>query len=454
MSRHPLPEQRTNTEHWRNCGLGVFGYATMLMKMGLKYGDYKAIELTDGIFDVMLHHAVEQSTYLGNRFGNFPGYDPKIWDADIIQNNFDSAYIEVYKSRNFLRNCSLLSIAPTGSIATMLGESGGIEPEFAISYTRRTVGLTDNNDHYYTVYCKAAKEYMALHPEITSADQLPDYFVASADIDPMDRVKTQAIIQNYIDTAISSTVNLPEEATEEQMAKIYIAAWEQGLKGLTIFRSGCKRQAILTTDNKNDKEQNVVKADNTTSESVLKRGDIINCTDDLIGKKRKITTGCGSMHVLAFFDPVTGDMLEVYLNKGSTGGCANFTTGLSRTISLLCRAGVSVYDIKDQLDSTGVCPSYAIRTATKHDTSKGSCCPMAVGNVLVEMWEEMQSDLDTDDTEGDYESSEITLGVPAKPVSDATTATDNVKRCPECGEPLVATGGCFSCFNCSYTKCE
>lgn len=85
-------------------------------------------------------------------------------------------------------------------------------------------------------------------------------------------------------------------------------------------------------------------------------------------------------------------MQEVYLNKGSTGGCSNYMTGLSRTLSLLCRAGVDVYTIKDQLDSTGACPSYAVRSATKHDTSKGSCCPMAIGNALVEMYEEFMDE--------------------------------------------------------------
>ena len=129
------------------------------------------------------------------------------------------------------------------------------------------------------------------------------------------------------------------------------------------------------------------------AENSLPRGAIIKCSDNLVGKKRKLQTGCGSLHVLGYFDPVDGNLQEVFFNKGSTGGCANFMTGLSRTVSLLCRAGVSVEDIKDQLDSTGVWPSYSTRTATKHDTSKGSCCPMAIGNALIEMWREMQNEI-------------------------------------------------------------
>ena len=342
-----------------------------------------------------------------------------------------------------LRNCSLLSIAPTGTIATMLNESGGCEPEFAISYTRRTVGLTDNQDHYYTVYCKAAREYKELYPD----SEFPNYFVSSSDIDPKSRVVTQAIMQDHVDTAISSTINLPESCTEEEMAQIYLQAWKNGLKGLTIFRSNCKRLAILTTDS----HENETKAPQPQPQTFvgLSRGDIVECSNDLVGKKRKLTTGCGSLHVLAFFDPVTGDMQEIYLNKGSTGGCANFMTGLSRTISLLCRAGVDVRTIKDQLDSTGACPSYATRSATKRDTSKGSCCPMAIGNALVDMWEEMQDDIGEN-----WEEFSTSQPRPVSSSKPNQLITNSSTLCPECGEPLVFEGGCNSCKSCGYSKCN
>lgn len=435
---HALPQQRENSLNFRNCGLGVFGYATMLMKMGMEYGTATALEFTDEIFDCMFRKAVMSSNELAKKYGPFPKYNPNLWESDIIYNHFDDEEIETMKPYG-LRNCSLLSVAPTGTIATMLNESGGCEPEFAISYTRRTVGLTDNQDHYYTVYCKAAREYKELYPD----SELPSYFVSSSDIDPQSRVVTQAVMQDHVDTAISSTVNLPESCTEEEMAQIYLQAWKNGLKGLTIFRSGCKRLAILTTDSHENKTKST--EPQTETFTGLSRGDIVECSNDLVGKKRKLTTGCGSLHVLAFFDPVTGDMQEVYLNKGSTGGCANTLTGLSRTISLLCRAGVDVRTIKDQLDSTGTCPSYATRKATKHDTSKGSCCPMAVGNALVEMWEEMQDDIGED-----WEDQPTQQSTP-KPNQLVTNST---AVCPECGEPLVFEGGCNSCKSCGYSKCN
>ena len=440
--RHPLPEQRENSLNYRNCGLGALGYATMLMKMGMKYGSEEANEFTNKLFKLMFSHAVDTSYQLAKEFGPFPKYDSKLFDSEIIQKNISAESIEEYKKVG-LRNCSLLSIAHNGSTATCLNESGGTEPEFAISYTRRTVGLTDNQDHYYKVYCKAAKEYLALHPE--AEGNLPDYFISALEINPADRVRTQSIIQKYIDTAISSTINLPEDTTEETVAQIYLYAWQQGLKGLTIFRNGCKRQGILTTDNS--------KANNDKTTPELKRGDIINCDDGLIGKKRKVISGCGPLHILAYFDPDTADLMEVYLNKGSEGGCTLYMTGLSRMISLACRAGVNIMDIKDQLDSTGTCPSYAVRKATKHDTSKGSCCPMAIGNALVDMWEEMQDDIDVD--EEDFVDNADNNEQDAKTASNSNQFINKSDMiCPECGEPLVFEGGCNSCKNCGYSKCN
>ena len=434
---HALPQQRENSLNFRNCGLGVFGYATMLMKMGMEYGSLEAIEFTDGLFHRMFREAVKTSNELAKELGAFPKYNANLWNSKIINIHFTDSEIEKMKPYG-LRNCSLLSIAPTGTLSSLLNESGGCEPEFAISYTRRTVGLTNNQDHYYTVYCKAAREYKELYPD----SELPTYFVSSSDIDPQSRVTTQAVMQDHVDTAISSTVNLPESATEEQMAQIYLEAWKQGLKGLTIFRDGCKRLGVLTTDTPKQEETN-------EQYQSLQRGDIISCDDSLVGKKRKIISGCGSAHILAYFDPYNGDLMEVYIAKGSTGGCNNTLTGLSRMISLLCRAGVGVHDIKDQLDSTGACPSYAVRSATKHDTSKGSCCPMAIGNALVDMWEEMQRDLNADE-------SNITFDKPIdKAPQNDIMETEQEKHdvCPECGEPLQHSGGCDFCVACGFSHC-
>lgn len=434
-NRHPLQQQRDMSYNYRNIGLGIFGYATALMKLGLKYGSNEAIEFTDDVFSLLFKRAVFASNNLAKELGAYPKYKECVFDSDIIKKHFTPDEIDGLKEHG-LRNCSLISIAPNGSLATLLGESGGCEPEFALKYTRRTVGMTDGEDTYYDVYCKAAKEYM----NENHTDTLPDYFVGSADIPWQNRVLTQAAMQNHVDTAISSTVNMPNSATKEDVAHMYLLAWSTGCKGITMFRDGCKRLGILTTDKSESSTD-----ENGTKPYELPRGAIIECSSDLVGKKRKLTTGCGSLHVLAFFDPYDGSLQEAYFNKGSTGGCANFMTGLSRTVSLLCRAGVDIMTIKDQLDSTGACPSYAARTATRHDTSKGSCCPMAIGNALVEMYNEMQQDI------GDNEE-EINTNTVAQQITKPEQINSN-DRCPECGSILEHVGGCDLCKNCGFTHC-
>ena len=421
-NRHPLQQQRDMSYNYRNIGLGIFGYATALMKLGFRYGSPEAIEFTDDVFSLIFRRAVLASNELAKEFGPYPKYKEEIFDSDIIKFHFSPDEITKLKEYG-LRNCSLVSIAPTGSLATLLGESGGCEPEFALKYTRRTVGMTDGEDTYYDVYCKAAREYM----EINNTKELPDYFVGSADISWQSRVLTQAVMQKHVDTAISSTVNMPNSATKDDIAHMYLLAWSSGCKGITMFRDGCKRLGILTTENKKEEE---------ISHKELKRGEIMKCADDLIGKKRKIINGCGSTHVLGFFEPVYGDLVEVFFTKGSLGGCANYMVGLSRMVSLACRAGVSINDIQDQLNSTGACPSYAIRTATKHDTSKGACCPMAIGNALMDMWKEVQEELGY-------------LEEPKKKKSQKFG-----ERCPECGAVLEHSGGCDICKECGYSHCN
>ena len=270
---------------------------------------------------------------------------------------------------------------------------------------------------------------------INDDKDLPEYFVTAMTLDYESRINMQAIWQSHIDSSISSTVNLPESATVEDIENLYLYAWNMGLKGVTLFRDKCKRAGVLSTDVSNEESKNE-----------LKRGEIIEVCDNVIGLKRKLMTGCGTLHCEAFFDPVTGDLLETYLSKGSTGGCNNFMVGLSRMISISARGGVPLDKIVDQLNSTGVCPSYAVRRATMHDTSKGSCCPMAVGNALLDMHKQVKSFLQTELSEHDnIENSDASLN---KYVEDNNTV------CPECGEPLIFEGGCNICKNCGWSRCS
>lgn len=420
MPNLPLEVHKKNAHDWRNIGLGVMGVGTTLFKLGLQYGSEGSKRFVNELFDFLFTMAVIHDSNLAKSKGSFPMYSDKVFDSEIMRNHFNQADIDILKSQG-LRNCSLISIAPTGSIATMLGITGGCEPEFAISYTRKT----DNLNESYEMFCNEARYYMNKF----NTKKLPKQFVCSSDVKWKDRIEMQAKMQNHVDTAISSTVNLPKETPLADVEKLYLYAWELGLKGITIFRDGCKRLGILTTESTNA----------TTETKELKRGMIVEADDNVIGLKRKLITGCGSLHCTAFFDPINGNLMETYFSKGSQGGCNNFMIGLSRMISLLARSGVDIYSIADQLNSCGVCPSYATRNVIHKDTSKGSCCPMAIGNALLDMYQEMQGRLISDEKE----VVDVSVEIP-----------DNSPKCPECGEPIVFEGGCNICKSCGWSKCN
>ena len=430
---HPLKEQRESVYEWRQIGLGIFGLADLLIKLGIKYGSPEAIDLCDMIGHTMADMAIKTSAVLAKEYGVYPKYKPEaVEQSAFYSKNALGETKELVESFG-LRNSQLLTIAPTGSLSTMLGVSGGIEPIFANYYTRKTESLK-GHDEYYKVYTPIVKEYMDKHG-LKDDSELPDYFVTAQTLDYKNRIYMQSIWQSHIDASISSTVNVPNDFTVEQVEGLYMTAWDAGLKGVTIFRDGCKRAGILTI------KENV--EDIVEKPHRLERGMIIKADDNCIGKKRTLRTGCGTLHCEAFFDPDNGQLLETYFSKGSSGGCNNFMIGLSRMISLAARGGIDVYSIVDQLKSSGTCPSYAVRTATKHDTSKGSSCPVAIGNALLEMYEEMMDEVGFSDVE-EKELEVITPKI--VPVSKA--------KCPQCGGELVFEGGCNTCKNCGWSKCD
>ncbi len=423
---HPLQEQRDSVRDWRQIGLGIMGLADMLISMELVYGSKEAIDVCNRIGFLMADTAISESAIMAKEQGAFPLCEiDNIIKSPYFQENTTDETRELVEKYG-MRNSQLLTIAPTGTLSTMLGISGGIEPMFATHYTRRTVSL-HGQDEYYLVYPPLVQNYIDANG-LKDDESLPDYFVTAQNLNYKQRLNMQGTWQMHIDASISSTVNLTEDFPEEEVYNLYMYAWQIGCKGVTVFRDGCKRLGILST-----KEKEKEKPKHEEGE----RGFVADVEDNVIGKKRKLMTGCGSLHCTAFFHPKTGELVEAYLNKGSTGGCNNFMIGLSRMISLAARSGCDLQSIVDQLRSCGSCPSYAVRTHTKKDTSKGSCCPMAVGFALIEMEKEMKSDL------GLYEEEEKAAG-PEKIINP----------CPNCGDELQFQGGCNVCKSCGWTKCE
>lgn len=437
-----LHNYKENSLNYRNIGLGVFGYADMLMALGLTYGSKEAIEFSKKLFQDMFIVAVYASANLAKERGAFPKHMVSVLNSEIFRKHFNRSY-DFHNNQNFvrygLRNCSLLSIAPTGTISSLLGRSGGLEPQFSLSYTRRT----DNLKESYKIDAAVVKDFM----RITGKEELPEYFVTSQEVHWSDRIDTQAAIQESIDTAISSTINLPKETTEDDIELLYLYAWERGLKGVTVFRDGCKKLGILLHNNddgegEEEEPKNILK---------LKRGEIKPISNDLVGLKRTLVTGCGTLHCQAFFDPNTADLQEIYLSKGSTGGCNNFMIGLSRMISLAARCGASLDSIIDQLNSCGACASYATRAAVKKDTSKGSCCPIAVGFALREMHDEFVKYYLENGLEVKEESCPKKEKIVKKIIDEVK---DHGVKCPTCGETLLFEGGCNICKSCGWSRCE
>ena len=250
--KHPLPQQSKVAEDYRQIGLGIFAFADLLVMLGVRYGSPESMKIADKLGFEMINQAATTSALIAKEKGTFPKYNETMLESPFLKENLKP---EVYKivEEYGLRNASLLSIAPTGSISTMLGRSGGIEPIFSISYNRKTESLHEEGEVTYEVFTPVIKDLMEAK-DILDKKDLPDYVVSANDIHYKDRIDIQSAWQEYIDNAISSTLNLPNDITINEVKNAYIYGWKQGLKGMTVYREGCKRAGILTNSDDVDNE--------------------------------------------------------------------------------------------------------------------------------------------------------------------------------------------------------
>lgn len=463
MPLHPLEEQRKTVGDLRQIGLGIMGLADTLIKLGITYGSSESLLVIETIGTALLYNSIIASADYAKIEGNTPfkNYDAdKTFKSDIIQNlvgNLNYYETNTLKAalQNGLFNSQLTTIAPTGTVAGLLNTSYGVEPNFAYSYTRKTESLHDE-DVYYTVEAKIVEDYRKV---TGNTNDLPEYFISTHQLDPFNRVDVQATIQKYIDASISSTVNLSEDVTPQQIKEIYLYGAEKGVKGLTIYRNNCERAGILTVSNeKEEKESNLTPIEK--AKSMLKFGDTILVDDSVIGIKRKLKTGCGSLHCTFYFCPETGELREVFLDKGSKGGCLSLLNAVSRLTSLCARKGAPVEEIADQLESALVCPSYSISKYKDKTTSKGSSCASAVAYALVNAHNQFMEEFIDFDDDTEIEIKTIQQKEKSKPLETKKTeiaeeTNDYYMTCPECEEKtLLKTEGCISCVNCGYSKCN
>ena len=412
-NKFPLEEIRNMTLRTRKIGLGIMGFADLLICLDIPYNSDRAISLAEELMSFMDKESKAASAELAKKRGNFLAYKGSIYD------NPETPY---------MRNATTTTIAPTGTISIIAGASSGIEPLFAISYIRRVLDGTELVETHPLFikameaagkYSDALMEKIAEVGSVQDLDEVPEdlkrIFVTSMDVSPEDHIAIQAAFQRDIDNAVSKTINFSDKATKDSIRSAYLLAWNQGLKGITIYRSGSRPVQVLSLK-KEEKGADAV-------ESIMQVG-----TNGKIaprprplktrGITERVRTGCGNLYVTVNWDDK--DICEVFAQMGKAGGCAACQIEAeSRLISLALRSGIRVQSIVSQL--AGIrCPS-----PIWHEGGQILSCPDAIAKVLASV-----------------SGIKIEKGNPA------------VMNCPECGAVLETEGGCFLCRSCGFSKCD
>lgn len=430
---HPLQEQRDSVAEWRQIGLGVMGLADMFIKLRVKYGSATSRSVLESIGHELIMTALETSSMLAANYGPYPKFNRDYVIRTPFFKNLDSGDMNDLRFQSLhdvickygLRNSQLLTCAPTGSIATMLGVSTGCEPIFATSYTRKTESLV-NEEKYYKVYTPIIKK---LIDEGFSEEALPEYVVTSEQIPYRERIKVQATLQEFIDASISSTINLPESATIDDVETIYRLAWEEGLKGVTVYRSGCKRGAVLSK--------------NPVIKECLKRPESVEAK--LIRFKN------GSENWIAFVGLIDGRPYEIF-------------TGINNIEDFPIPTSITEGEIIKVKDSLG--KRYDFQYTDKYGYTNRLGGLSRIFNQEYWNYAKLISALLRGGIELDkvvkiidgmhFESDTLNTWKNGVKRAIKTFIVDGVAShevCPDCGEHLIYEGGCTICKNCGFSKC-
>lgn len=441
MERHALQDQKRNAKNDRRVGLGILGLGDMMVKMGVKYDSEDALQTIGQIMQIFRDTAYETSADLSIEKGQFPNFEWSGYSKSKFVKNLPKNIRNKIKKTG-IRNCTLTTVAPTGSGAIVARVTSGLEPIFATSYKRRV----KENDGYG----KSFKEYKVYHPIIEKLfgtdDNLPDYVTTAHSIDPYFRVKMQGEVQRYIDSSISSTVNLSEETTKETVADIYMKAYESGLKGITVYREG-SREGILVSEEKNKKEEN--EAGSTENKEKL-LADLTEKKPRLrpnqtAGVTRRIRTGEGTLYITINEDE--NGLCEVFTTIGKAGGnAAAQSEAISRLISLSLRSGLDPKAIVRQLKGiSGPNPTW-------EDGRLILSTPDAIGKALDDYLNEKNNNHEAVDTKSNRQP-KITLAQEEE--KKKVNSGSGMMTCYECNNySVVNEGGCLTCRECGWSKCD
>lgn len=431
MNKFPLPEIENMTKANRKIGLGVMGFADMLIQMGIPYNSEEGVRMGEEVMSFVHNAATAASVALAEKRGTPPSFE-------------DSIYNRSEQPR--LRNMTLTTIAPTGTISIISECSSGVEPLFAIAYHRNVMD-NDRLAEFNPTFEKLARErgfaaedimeQVAEKGHLTDIEGIPDdvkeVFVTAHDISPEWHIKMQAAFQKYTDNAVSKTINFPEHATVEEVRESYTLAYKLGCKGLTIYRDNSRSEQVL----------NVSKANPTEIEEAAANIAPRQRPTVVKGTTSKVSTGCGNLYVTINEDGEE-QPFEVFMQMGKAGGCAmSQLEAIGRLVSLALRSGVDVKSIIDQIRGIR-CPS-----PTWAKGGKILSCSDAIARVIEQRISDrtiLSTQTKIVDTVTVKEPQKVGVKVPSR-------VSNMVGMCPDCGDGLQHVEGCMVCRGCGYSKC-
>lgn len=465
VNQYPLPEIDRVTRLTRKIGLGVMGFADMLLYLGIPYNSDQGVEMAKEVMGLVQSAGHRASQDLAARRGAFPLFGESI-----------------YKEGKPLRNATVTTIAPTGTLSIIAGVSSGVEPVFAYAYIRNVMDhthLIETNEILKEVLTRRGLYSDALMREIVEkgslahVDGIPEdmkqVFVCAHDVSPIWHVKMQAAFQAFTDNAVSKTVNFPNSATREEVAEVYRLAYELGCKGTTIYRDGSRDEQVLNIGKVSggkekaqedkplpDHIEQVLSADCDSTACVLRNGSILPRPrpDVTMGYTEKVKIGCGKLFITVNYDEQ--GICEVFTNTGRAGGCPSQSEATARLVSIALRSGVDSDEIITQLKGIR-CPS-CLRQSDVPVTS----CPDAIAKAIEKV---LRASSKGDQLPPCPKPAAAVPGTQAAKTippmgprgnldPDMTPAEAKLaKFCPECGAPLEHEGGCVTCRDCGYSKC-